>query len=188
MENTQNQGAKDLFAAMQNEDRKRQLGNNFSKSSLLPDETIIASSEWEIVPIIVLLSIAAFIFWILFLTNVDSWLNEELAWAVYFPWALISTILVIIVLVAIKYQEFVITNKRVIAYYGFIRQVAFELKIDQVESITIYQGLIARLFNYGMVRVCGVGASKARVRFVKDPFAFRQHFFDLQYVEKNKLD
>lgn len=99
---------------------------------------------------------------------------------------LIVLIVFIIVLAikAIKSQEFVITNKRVIAYYGFIRRVSFELKIEQVESITIYQDLLGRWFNCGTVKVCGVGASKAIVHFVKDPFEFRQHFFDLQYTEK----
>lgn len=184
MENNQNQGTNDFFAAMQNENEERQSKSNFSKGSLLPGETIVASAEWQIVPIIVLLSIVALISWILFGDYVGGW-ESEIAWAVYFPWALISTLMIIIVLIAIKFQEFVITNKRVIAYYGFIRRAAFELKIEKVESITIYQGLFARLFGCGMVKVCGIGASKAWVRFVKDPFEFRQHFFDLQYADNN---
>lgn len=188
MENNQNQETNNFFAAMQNENKERQSGGNFSNDSLLPGETIVASAEWQIVPIIVLLSIVALISWILFGDNVGGW-ESEIAWAVYFPWAIISTFSIIIILIAIKYQEFVITNKRVIAYYGFIWRAAFELKIEKVESITIYQGLFARLFGCGMVKVCGIGASKAWVRFVKDPFEFRQHFFDLQYTEKqNTLD
>ena len=184
MENTQNQGANGLFAAMQDEEKERQSGSNFLKDCLLPGETIVVSAEWQIAPIIVLLSIVALISGILFGDNVGG-RESEIAWALYFPWALISTLSIIIVLIAIKYQEFVITNKRVIAYYGFIWRTAFELKIEKVESITIYQGLFARLFGCGMVKVCGIGASKAWVRFVKDPFEFRQHFFDLQYAEKN---
>ena len=188
MENNQNQETNDFFAAMQNENKEKQSGSNFSKSSLLPGETILASAEWQITPIIVILSIAAFILWTLFIFYVSSEPHYEynhIAWAMCFPYALISTLFIIIVLIAIKYQEFVITNKRVIAYYGFIWRTAFELKIEQVESITIYQGLFDRLFHCGTVKVCGVGASKAWVFFVKDPFEFRQHFFDLQYAEKN---
>lgn len=97
---------------------------------------------------------------------------------------IVVALIVALLIKAIKSQEFVITNKRVIAYYGFIRRVAFELRIEQVESITIYQSLFERWFNCGTVKVCGIGASKAIVHFVKDPFEFRQHFFDLKYAEK----
>lgn len=184
MENSQN----DFFAAMQNENARKSTENNFSKSSLLSGENIIATAKWQITPIIVLLTIVAIVCWIMFGVGISDY-SEDLAWSTFFPLALISTILIIIVSVAIKFQEFVITNKRVIAYYGFIRRAAFELKNGQVESIAIYQGLFGRLFGFGTVQVCGIGASKAVVRFVENPFEFRQHFFDLQYAEKqNTLD
>lgn len=183
MENTQNQ-SNDFFAAMQNENVGMSTENSFSKSSLLSGETIIATAKWQITPVIVLLSIVAIINWILFFVEVSDPWQEAIAWSTFFPLALICTILIIIVSAAIKFQEFAITNKRVIAYYGFIRRAAFELKIEQVESITIYQSLFGRWFGFGTVQVCGIGASKAAVRFVEDPFEFRQHFFDLQYGEK----
>ncbi len=201
MENTQNQRANDFFAEMQNERVANQTENKFSTNSLLHNETIVATAEWQITPIIVIAAIIAFISWILFFVQLSdgSQLYREYgghgagyfdfptvitAWSLFFPLALISTILIIVVSIAIKFQEFVITNKRVIAYYGFIRQTAFELKIEKVESISIYQGFFARLLGFGTLQVCGIGASKAAVRFVKDPFEFRQHFFDLQYGEK----
>ncbi len=181
MENTQNE----FFAAMQNENTPK----SFSDKSLLPEETIVATAKWQITPAIALLSIVAIIGWILFFVEVSDPWQEAIAWSTFFPLALICTILIIIISAAIKFQEFAITNKRVIAYYGFIRRAAFELKIEQVESITIYQGLFGRLFGFGTVQVCGIGASKAAVRFVEDPFEFRQHFFELQYAEKqNTLD
>lgn len=201
MENTQKQGSNDFFAEMQNESAAKQTENKFLKNSLLHNETIVATAEWQIAPIMVITAIIALISWIMFFVQLSegSQLYREYggygagyfdlqtvitAWSVFFPLALISTILIIIVSVAIKFQEFTITNKCVIAYYGFIRRAAFELKIEQVESITIYQGLFGRLFGFGTMQVCGIGASKAAVHFVEDPFEFRQHFFDLQYAEK----
>ena len=171
-------------ATEKEESPNKQTENNFSRSSLLSGENIIATAKWQITPIVVILIIVAIVCWIIFGVEVSSYYTEELAWSTFFPLALISTILIIIVSVTIKFQEFVITNKRVIAYYGFIRRVAFEVKIEQVESIAIYQGLFGRLFGFGTVQVCGIGASKAAVRFVENPFEFRQHFFDLQYAEK----
>ena len=187
MEHNNIQEKNDFFAAMQNENIET-TESNFSNNSLLPNETIVASAKWQITPIIVFITIVAFINWILLFSFIDGY-TEDIAWSVFFPLALISTILIFIVSMGIKFQEFFITNKRVVAYYGFIRRAAFELKIEKVESITIYQSIIGRLFGFGTVQVCGIGASKALVPFVEDPFEFRQHFFDMQYAEKkNTLD
>lgn len=188
MENNQNQGTNDFFAAMQNENTEKTTENKFSKASLLPGETVSATAKWLIAPIIILAIIVALIFWILFFDNVNKtpyYLYGEIAWGLYFPIALVFTLIAILVAWSMKFQEFVITNKRVIAYYGFIRRIAFELKTEQVESIIIYQSIIGRLFGFGTVQVFGIGASKARVHFVENPFEFRQHFFDMQYKENN---
>lgn len=77
-------------------------------------------------------------------------------------------------------DEFVITNKRVVAKVGVIRRIAFELQSEQVESIEIYQGFIGRILNYGTLMPTGIGASKVRIGFVVNPFEFRQHFYDLK--------
>ena len=139
----------------------------FVKSNLLPGETIKVSAEWETGPIILALILSVIIIFGLIVVGI------------------VLVIVLLLIRAAIKSQEFVITNKRVIAYYGFIRRIAFELKIEQVESITIYQSYFQRLFDCGTVKVCGVGASKATVNFVKKPFEFRQHFYDMQYKENN---
>ena len=82
-------------------------------------------------------------------------------------------------------DEFVITNKRVVAKVGVIRRVSFELLIEQVESIEVHQGIIGRLLKYGTEKPCGVGASKVRIPFVVNPFEFRQHFYDLKKPQNN---
>lgn len=87
-----------------------------------------------------------------------------------------------------KYDEFVITNLRVIAKVGVIRRIAFELRNEQVESIGIYQGIFGRIFGYGTLVPGGVGASKVLIRFVKDPFELRQHFYDLKCAENQNTN
>lgn len=88
-------------------------------------------------------------------------------------------------LVAASREEFVITNKRIIAKVGVIRRIAFELQSEKVESIEIQQGIIGRILNYGTLMPCGIGASKVRIGFVVNPFEFRQHFYDLQKQQNN---
>jgi len=82
-------------------------------------------------------------------------------------------------------DEFVITNKRVVAKAGVIRRIAFELLIEQMESIEVHQGIIGRILNYGTLMPCGIGASKVRIPFVVNPFEFRQHFYDLKKPQNN---
>jgi uncharacterized membrane protein YdbT with pleckstrin-like domain len=53
--------------------------------------------------------------------------------------------------------ELAVTNRRVIAKFGFIRRKTFELNVDRVESIQVDQGLAARLFGYGTLRIAGAG-------------------------------
>lgn len=175
-----------FFAAMQNKTTGNTTENNFSKASLLPGENVIASAQWNYGVILFLSGIIGLIFWILFFVYVsDGWPWEEvIAWSTFFPIAFICTILLIAILIAKRHSEFTITNKRIIVKYGIFIKIAFELKVEKLESVIIYQGLFGRLFDYGAIQLCGTGASKVRVGFIKNPFEFRQHFFNLLYTEK----
>ncbi len=153
--------------------------------SLLPGETVVASAEFNIIPFIILCSALAIISIILInVFDSNGIYNAGLAISLI-SMLIISTLSAVLVASTSWAMYFVITNKRVIAYYGLLIWVSFELKIEKVESITIYQGLFGRIFKCGRVRVCGVGASKVMVPFIKRPFEFRQHFFDIQYSNQN---
>ena len=99
-------------------------------------------------------------------------------------WWVITLALVIGLYCLIKWvnkkDEFVITNLRVVAKTGLIRRISFEFYNEQMESIMATQGIIGRLFNFGTVIPCGIGASKVRIPFIVNPFEFRQHFYDLK--------
>ena len=154
-------------------------GNGYTKDSLLDGEKIICSATWSgiqfVLPILmILLGI------ILLIAGADD--NDSLL-AVGIP-ILILGILILILLVWIrKTNEIVITNKRIIVKSGIIIRAAFELKIEMLESINVYQGILGRIFGYGMVMVCGVGASRQRVFYINDPLEFRQHFFKEIYYK-----
>ena len=139
-------------------------GNGYTKDSLLDGEKIICSATWSgiqfVLPILmILLGI------ILLIAGADD--NDSLL-AVGIP-ILILGILIL--------------NKRIIVKSGIIIRAAFELKIEMLESINVYQGTLGRIFGYGMVMVCGVGASRQRVFYINDPLEFRQHFFKEIYYK-----
>ncbi len=94
------------------------------------------------------------------------------------------TALVILVLFAIpiiramiKYvtTEFAVTSRRVVVKWGFIRRETRELNHRQVEGIAVSQGIIARIFNAGTIRVTGTGGNPYDVPFIHNPMDFRRN-------------
>ncbi|WP_305843173.1 PH domain-containing protein, partial [Photobacterium leiognathi] len=45
--------------------------------------------------------------------------------------------------------ELAITDKRIIAKFGFIRRRTVELNLEKAESLQVYQGIVGRIFNFG---------------------------------------
>ena len=70
--------------------------------------------------------------------------------------------------------ELAVTNRRVIAKFGFVRRSTVELNITKVESVRVEQSVLGRLFDYGSVYVTGTGATMDPMPFIAKPIAFRQ--------------
>lgn len=107
-------------------------------------------------------------------------------WSVLFllPTAGMSLGLIILGYVIIRSNEAGITTKRVIAKTGLIRRDTIEIGIDKISSLQIKQGIFGRVFGYGSLMISDVGASKAPIKYIKDPMTFRRRFFEIQ--EQNK--
>ena len=83
---------------------------------------------------------------------------------------------------AIKYfsSELAITNKRIIAKFGFISRTTIEINIQKIESIQVNQGIFGRFFNFGSIIVSGAGNPQAPVPGISSPLGFRRAFLDVQ--------
>ena len=83
---------------------------------------------------------------------------------------------------ALRYwtTELAITNKRIIAKFGFIRRATVELLLPKAESVQVDQSILGRLFNYGSVLVSGAGIPQAPVPGISDPLVFRRKFMEVQ--------
>jgi uncharacterized membrane protein YdbT with pleckstrin-like domain len=83
---------------------------------------------------------------------------------------------------AIRYYstELTITNKRVIAKFGFISRRTVEINLQRIESIQVHQGLFGRIFNYGSIIVSGAGNPQAPIPGIADPMGFRRSFSESQ--------
>jgi len=104
--------------------------------------------------------------------------------------ALIPVVLGLIILFTlwIKFRstELAVTNRRVIAKFGFIRRETFELNIDRVEGIQVSQGLIGRIFNFGTLRIGGTGNSDP-IPNISHPMAFKKAEMETQDVARSSL-
>ena len=85
-----------------------------------------------------------------------------------------SIIVGIQALIMVTTTEFAVTNKRVLAKTGWLRRQTLELLLSKVESISVDQGILGRLLNFGVVTVTGTGGTKESFRAIIDPLAFRK--------------
>jgi uncharacterized membrane protein YdbT with pleckstrin-like domain len=68
-----------------------------------------------------------------------------------------------------------VTTLRVVHKQGFIQRRTFEMSLDKVESVDVYQSILGRILNYGDVTILGVGEGKERIRTIAAPLTFRNH-------------
>jgi uncharacterized membrane protein YdbT with pleckstrin-like domain len=80
--------------------------------------------------------------------------------------------------VRVHATEIAITNRRVIAKFGFIRRHTVEINLDKVESLRVEQGLMGRFLNFGTVFIGGTGSALAPIPDIADPLVFRRKFME----------
>jgi uncharacterized membrane protein YdbT with pleckstrin-like domain len=80
--------------------------------------------------------------------------------------------------VNVRSTEVAITNRRVIAKFGFIKRHTVEINLDKVEALRVEQGFWGRLLNYGTIFVSGAGTSVAPFPHIADPLVFRRKFME----------
>ena len=88
-------------------------------------------------------------------------------------------------LIKYKTTELAITNKKIIAKFGFISRNTIELLLPKIESIQVNQTILGRMFNYGSIVASGTGNPQAPVPGISNPIEFRKKLMEIQErVEK----
>ena len=88
--------------------------------------------------------------------------------------AVAGLIVILAALIRRNSTELAVTNRRVIAKFGFIRRSTVELNLAKVESIRVEQSVLGRIFNYGSIIVTGTGSTMDPIPFIANPIGFRQ--------------
>lgn len=92
----------------------------------------------------------------------------------------IAVVLAGITWVKLHTTELAITNKRVVAKFGFISRETVELNINKVESIQVHQSVWGRIFDYGSLVIAGAGTPQAPITGISNPLGFRKAFMEAQ--------
>lgn len=78
----------------------------------------------------------------------------------------------------VRSTEIAITNRRVIAKFGFIRRSTVEINLEKVEALKVEQTFFGRMLNYGTIFISGAGTSVAPIKDIADPLVFRRKFME----------
>ena len=87
-------------------------------------------------------------------------------------------IFLIIAWVRVRSTELAITNRRVIAKFGFIKRSTVEINLEKVEALRVEQGFWGRFLNFGTIFISGAGTSVAPIPNIADPLVFRRKFME----------
>jgi uncharacterized membrane protein YdbT with pleckstrin-like domain len=80
--------------------------------------------------------------------------------------------------IRVRSTELAITNRRVIAKFGFVKRHTVEINLDKVEALKVEQGVWGRILNYGTIFISGAGTSVAPIPNIADPLVFRRKFME----------
>ena len=104
-----------------------------------------------------------------------SWWTQF--WYLAFFWLIVPWI---IAWVRRNSTELAITNKRVIAKFGFVTRDTIEINLQKIETVQVHQGFWERVLNYGTIMIAGGGTPQEPIPGVADPMAFRKAFLEAQ--------
>lgn len=70
-------------------------------------------------------------------------------------------------------SDFRITNKRLITKKGVLSRQTNEILLKKIETVSVNQGMIARMVDCGDVLLTGTGSAHKRIREISSPTIFR---------------
>ncbi len=75
--------------------------------------------------------------------------------------------------------ELALTNRRLIAKYGFISRATFEIMINRVTGVNFDQSITGRLMGYGTILVHGAGGDISPIDVIANPRLFQRALMDV---------
>jgi uncharacterized membrane protein YdbT with pleckstrin-like domain len=113
--------------------------------------------------------------------------RARVSWWSQFGLLLLGVVLLVVVIglfflvaawVNVRSTEIAITNRRIIAKFGFVKRHTVEINLEKVEALRVEQGVLGRMLNYGTIFISGAGTSVAPLADIADPLVFRRKFME----------
>ena len=92
--------------------------------------------------------------------------------------AVIGLVFLVWAWIRVRSTELAITNRRIIAKFGFVKRHTVEINLEKVESLRVEQGVWGRILNFGTIFISGSGSSVAPIPNIADPLVFRRKFME----------
>jgi uncharacterized membrane protein YdbT with pleckstrin-like domain len=92
--------------------------------------------------------------------------------------ALVAIAFIVRAWIRVQSTELAITNRRVIAKFGFVQRHTVEINLAKVEALRVDQGLLGRILNFGTIHITGSGGSVEPIPQIADPLVFRRKFME----------
>jgi len=92
--------------------------------------------------------------------------------------AVIGLVFLVWAWIRVRSTELAITNRRIIAKFGFVQRHTVEINLDKVESLKVEQNVSGRILNFGTIFISGSGSSVAPIPNIADPLVFRRRFME----------
>jgi uncharacterized membrane protein YdbT with pleckstrin-like domain len=91
---------------------------------------------------------------------------------------LLGLVFLVMAWIRVRSTELAITNRRVIAKFGFVQRHTVEINLDKVEALRVDQGFWGRMLNFGTIHITGSGGSVEPIPQIADPLVFRRKFME----------
>jgi uncharacterized membrane protein YdbT with pleckstrin-like domain len=145
---------------------------SYLEKTLQPGETVIYQTRlhWIVYLLPAIAAIAGF--WLLLYTDFDA-PEAGIGQSVGALLVVLAAALWLGAWIKRMSTEMAITNRRVIAKFGFIWRKTFEIDRQKVESVKVDQSILGRILDYGTVTITGTGSSSEPVQNIDSPLEFR---------------
>ena len=136
----------------------------YVEANLLPDEKLVhkATLHW-------------LIFWKALLVTALGIVFVVIQPAIGLMVVVIGLVMFLPPWIARRTSEFGVTTKRVIVKTGLVQRRTLELLLRQIEAISVDQGLMGRVFNYGSITLSGTGGVREVFHNIAAPLELRRH-------------
>ena len=129
--------------------------------------------------------------WIFYVPAIAAWIVALIFFVLWYNsvrpglelmWLIVAAAAALVALIAtakawfhVWTTETDVTNLRVVHKTGFITRRTFEMSIDKVASVNVYQSITGRLLNYGDVTIESMGEAEETIKTIASPLSFRNH-------------